>query len=191
MYRPASATPERARNPSAGSRASLSAKPKHESTLSPLDTRKIRRAGRRSVRPTSGNTALAVFLLSALTGGVFGLAAMLPYSAVFWLSLAAGFVVQGNFANLTAGLLAAAAPRHQGVTAAVYSCGGLAAAFLGTLVFGITLDQFGGAARLAAWISSFATGGLVCLAGAVAMAFLRRGAGRPTFGDNLSRDEPR
>jgi predicted MFS family arabinose efflux permease len=133
------------------------------------------------------NTALAVFLLSALTGGVFGLAAMLPYSAVFWLSLAAGFVVQGNFANLTAGLLAVAAPRNQGATTALYSCLGLAAGFLGTLVFGVTLDRFGGAARLAAWTFSFATGGLVCLAGAAAMALLSRDSGKPIVPDNLSR----
>jgi hypothetical protein len=107
---------------------------------------------------------------------VFGLAAMLPYIAVFWLSLAAGFVVQGNFANLTAGLLAVAAPRHQGAATALYSCIGLAAGFLGTLVFGVTLDQFGGAARLAAWTVSFATGGLACLLGAAAMASLSRGS---------------
>jgi hypothetical protein len=125
------------------------------------------------------NIALAVFLLSALVGGVFGLAAMLPYTAVFWLSLAAGFVVQGNFANLTAGLLAVAAPRHQGATTALYSCTGLAAGFLGTLVFGVTLDQFGGAARLGAWSLSFATGGVASLGGAAAMAFLQR-RGRPT-----------
>jgi predicted MFS family arabinose efflux permease len=118
------------------------------------------------------NTALAVFLLSALTGGVFGLAAMLPYIAVLWLSLAAGFIVQGNFANLTAGLIAVAAPRHRGTAMALYSCLGLAAGFLGTLVFGMTLDQFGGAARLAAWTASFATGGLACLFGTAAMGFL-------------------
>jgi hypothetical protein len=99
---------------------------------------------------------------------------MLPYIAVLWLSLAAGFIVQGNFANLTAGLLAAAAPRHRGATTALYSCTGLAAGFLGTLIFGVTLDQFGGVARLGAWSLSFATGGLACLAGAVAMAFLPR-----------------
>jgi predicted MFS family arabinose efflux permease len=137
------------------------------------------------------NTALAVFLLSALIGGVFGLVAMLPYVAVLWLSLAAGFVVQGNFANLTAGLLAVAAPRQQGLTAALYSCGGLAAGFLGTLVFGITLDQFGGAARLVAWTFSFATGGCLCLAGAAATAFLPRRSGKPIAGDNLPRDRPR
>ena len=120
------------------------------------------------------NTALAVFLLSALIGGVFGLAAMLPYNAVLWLSLAAGFIVQGNFANLTAGLIGVAAPRHRGATTALYSCIGLAAGFLGTLVFGVALDQFGGAGRLAAWTLSFATGGLACLGGAAAMALLPR-----------------
>jgi predicted MFS family arabinose efflux permease len=127
-----------------------------------------------SIRFGLRTTALAIFLLSALVGSVFGLAAKLPYIAVLWVSLLAGFIVQGNFANLTAGLLAVAAPRQAGVTAAFYSCIGLAGGFLGTLVFGITLDQFGGAPPLAAWTVSFATCGVACLAGAAAMIFLSR-----------------
>jgi MFS-type transporter involved in bile tolerance (Atg22 family) len=131
-----------------------------------------------SIRFGLRHTALAVFLASALAGSVFGLAASLPYIAVLALSLLAGFVVQGNFANLTAGLLAIAEPRHAGATAALHSCIGLAGGFLGTLVFGITLDQFGGAARPAAWTLSFATCGLAYLAGAAAMVFLSRNPGQ-------------
>src|SRR5205085_5398303 len=44
-------------------------------------------------------TAMAVFLLSAFATGLFGLTAMLPLTAMLLLSLAAGFVVQGNFSN--------------------------------------------------------------------------------------------
>jgi predicted MFS family arabinose efflux permease len=56
-------------------------------------------------------TAMGVFLLSALANSLFGFAAMLPYGAVVALAMAAGFVVQGNFSNLTSGLLAVAEPR--------------------------------------------------------------------------------
>ena len=44
----------------------------------------------------------------------------------------------------------------------------------GALLFGVTLDQFGGISQLAAWIVSFGTCGLACLAGAAATMFLPR-----------------
>ena len=71
-------------------------------------------------------TAMGVFLLSALVNAMFGFAAMLPYGTVVALAMAAGFVVQGNFSNLTSGLLAVAEPRLRGTTVAVYSCIGFA-----------------------------------------------------------------
>ena len=118
--------------------------------------------------------ATLVFLLSALAGGLFGFTAMLPYIAVLGLSLIVGFIVQGNFSNLTSGVLAVAAPRHRGATIGLYSCIGFGAGFLGTLLFGVTLDQFGGTTHLAAWILSFGTCGLACMTGAAASVFLRR-----------------
>jgi hypothetical protein len=39
----------------------------------------------------------------------------------------------------------------------LYSCIGFGAAFLGALLFGVTLDQFGGISQLAVWIVSFGT----------------------------------
>jgi predicted MFS family arabinose efflux permease len=123
-------------------------------------------------------SAIVVFLLSALVSGLFGLVAMLPYGLIVWLSLIAGFVVQGNFANLTSGVLAVALPCHTGATVALYSCIGFGGGFVGTLLFGITLDHSGGAARLAAWTPAFATCGIACLAGSVAMSFLSRDLGR-------------
>jgi MFS family permease len=118
--------------------------------------------------------ATLVFLLSALAGGLFGFTAMLPYIAVLRLSVIAGFIVQGNFSNLTSGVLAVAAPRHRGATIGLYSCIGFGAGFLGTLLFGVTLDQFGGTSQLAAWTLSFGTCGLACLAGAAATMLLSR-----------------
>jgi predicted MFS family arabinose efflux permease len=125
-----------------------------------------------SIRYGLRTIATLVFLLSTIAGGLFGFTAMLPYMAVLGLSVVAGFIVQGNFSNLTSGVLAVAAPRYLGVTIGLYSCIGFGASFLGTLLFGVTLDQFGGTSQLAAWVLSFGTCGLACLAGAVATIFL-------------------
>ena len=99
---------------------------------------------------------------------------MLLYVIVLVLSVVAGSIVQGNFSNLTSGVLAVAVPRYRGATIGLYSCIGFAAGFLGTLLFGVTLDLFGGTSHLAAWILSFGTCGLACLAGAAATMFLPR-----------------
>jgi MFS family permease len=96
------------------------------------------------------------------------------YIAVLCLSVVVGFIVQGNFSNLTSGVLAVAAPRHRGATIGLYSCVGFGGGFLGTLLFGGTLDQFGGTSQLGAWIMSFGTCGLACLAGSAATIFLSR-----------------
>src|ERR1700760_1753473 len=97
---------------------------------------------------------------------------MLPYGVVVALALAAGFIVQGNFSNLTSGLLAVAEPQLRGATVAVYSCIGFAGGFLGTLLFGLTLDMFGGTAQLSAWVVAFGVCGVACLAGGIASMFL-------------------
>ena len=127
-----------------------------------------------SIRHGLRNIATLIFLLSMLMGGLFGFAAALPYTAVLWLSLVTGFIVQGNFSNLTSGVLAVAVPRHRGTTIGVYSCVGFAAGFLGTLLFGVTLDKFGGTSQFAAWMLSFGTCGLASMAGAAATIFLSR-----------------
>jgi predicted MFS family arabinose efflux permease len=127
-----------------------------------------------SIRYGLRTMATLVFVLSAVAGGLFGFTAMLPYVAVLGLSVVAGFIVQGNFSNLTSGLLAVAAPPYLGATIGLYSCIGFGASFLGTLLFGVTLDQFGGTSQLVAWAVSFGTCGLACLAGAASTVFLPR-----------------
>jgi MFS family permease len=127
-----------------------------------------------SIRYGLRTIATLVFVLSAVAGGLFGFTAMLPYIAVLGLSVVAGFIVQGNFSNLTSGVLAVAAPRFRRATIGLYSCIGFGAGFLGTLLFGVTLDQFGGTSQLAAWVLSFGSCGLACLAGAAATIFLPR-----------------
>ena len=127
-----------------------------------------------SIRYGLRTIATLVFVLSAFAGGLFGFTAMLPYIAVLGLSVVAGFIVQGNFSNLTSGVLAVAARRYLGATIGLYSCIGFGASFLGTLLFGVILDLFGGTSQLAAWVLSFGTCGLACLAGAAATIFLPR-----------------
>jgi len=117
-------------------------------------------------------TATLIFLASAIVTGLFGLVATMPFLAAATMSLVASFIAQGNFSNLTSGLLAIAVPQNAGATMALYSCIGFGGGFLGTLLFGLTLDGFGGAMRLSAWIMSFGTCGLACLVGAGATAFL-------------------
>jgi predicted MFS family arabinose efflux permease len=118
--------------------------------------------------------ATLIFLASAIVIGFFGFAATLPFYLAAMTALIASFITKGNFSNLTSGLLAVATPQHVGATMALYSCIGFGASFLGTVLFGIALDGFGGAMRLAAWIVSFSTCGLACLAGAAATAGLSR-----------------
>jgi hypothetical protein len=128
-----------------------------------------------SIRYGLRNIATLIFLLSAIAGGLFGFSAMLPYVAVLGLSLVVGFIVQGNFSNLTSGVLGVAAARYRGATIGLYSCIGFGAGFLGTLLFGVTLDQFGGTVQLTAWIMSFGTCGFACLVGGGATMLLSRG----------------
>jgi predicted MFS family arabinose efflux permease len=118
--------------------------------------------------------AVVVFLLSGLVNAIFGVVALLPYGAVVAASLIAGFIAQGNFSNLTSGILAVAAPSHGGATVALYSCIGFGGGFLGTLLFGVALDGFGGTTAPAAWVVAFATCGMACLGGALATGLLSR-----------------
>ena len=127
-----------------------------------------------SIRYGLRTIATLVFVLSAFAGGLFGFTPMLPYIAVLGLSVVAGFIVEGNFSNLTSGVLAVAAPRYRGTTIGLYSCIGFGAGFLGTLLFGVTLDQFGGTSQVTAWIVSFGTCGLACLIGSAATMLLSR-----------------
>ena len=109
---------------------------------------------------------------------LFGFAAMLPYGVVVGLAMAAGFIVQGNFSNLTSGVLAVAEPQLRGAIVAVYSCIGFAGGFVGTLLFGLALDWFGGTARLTAWVLAFSICAVACLFGSIASIFLSRDLGQ-------------
>ena len=123
-------------------------------------------------------TTISVFLLSVLVNASFGFAAMLPYGLIIGLAMVAAFIVQGNFSNLTSAVLAVAEPQMRGAIVAVYSCIGFAGGFVGTLLFGLTLDWSGGTTRLAAWVLAFGICAVACLVGGIASMFLSRNLGR-------------
>jgi dipeptide/tripeptide permease len=54
---------------------------------------------------------------------------------------------------------------------ALYSAIGFSGGCIGTWLFGIVLDWCGGPASVGAWVFAFATCGLGCLGGFVAMVF--------------------
>jgi predicted MFS family arabinose efflux permease len=125
------------------------------------------------------STATGVLALSAVVNLLFGFSAALPYEVILALTLAAGCIAQGNYSNLTSGLLAVADPHYRGTTIALYSCIGFAGGFGGTFVFGIVLDLFGGAGSIIAWVAAFGTCGAACLVGCAATALLSRELERP------------
>jgi len=123
-------------------------------------------------------TAMAVFGLSTLVCVLFGAVARLHYPVAIVASLLGGFIVQGNFANLTSGVLIVAEVEHRGATVALYSCGGFGGGFLGTLLFGVALGAFGGVTQQVAWMMAFASCGVACLAGGIATWLLSPDVGR-------------
>jgi MFS family permease len=78
---------------------------------------------------------------------------------------------------MPSGVLAVAEPQLRGAIVAVYSCVGFAGGFVGTLLFGLALDWFGGTARLMAWALAFGICAVACLVGGIASIFLSRDLG--------------
>ena len=118
--------------------------------------------------------AVFVFIASAIVIGAFSFVALLPFVATAIAALIVGFISAGNFSNLTSGLLGVTVPRYAGATMAVYSCIGFGGGFVGSVLFGFTLDAFGGASHLPAWVASFGTSSIACLIGAAVTALLSR-----------------
>ena len=110
-----------------------------------------RRFGRRA-------TITTVMILSCLLCVIIGFNPALPFWLVSALCLLYGILLVGDSAALTAGAVAAAPEGYRGMTLALHSTVGFAAAFLGPLVVGIVLDLF-------RQVSSIQWGmGFVCMA---------------------------
>ncbi|MDH1865637.1 MFS transporter [Pseudomonas chengduensis] len=111
---------------------------------------------------------IGVMLSSALLAAVVGLGAALPFWAMLVLILIYAVTVTADSASLTAGLVSVAPASHRGAAMALYSCTGFTGAFLGPLLFGMTLDVLGDELLLG-WWAAFALMGLLLTLGPLAL----------------------
>ena len=114
-----------------------------------------------------------IMLMSAVAGCSVGFAGTLPYGWVIVLTMLYIVLVQGESAALTTGTVQSAPPGRQGATLAVHSIFGFTGGFLGPLVFGVALDEFGGVGESAAWGAAFATLGLAVAMGPIFLLLTR------------------
>ncbi|WP_061240016.1 nitrate/nitrite transporter [Ectopseudomonas composti] len=111
---------------------------------------------------------IGVMLSSALLAAVVGLGAALPFWVMLVLILIYAVTVTADSASLTAGLVSVAPASHRGAAMALYSCTGFTGAFLGPLLFGMTLDVLGDE-LLFGWWAAFALMGLLLTLGPLAL----------------------
>lgn len=111
---------------------------------------------------------ITLMLVSALLAGVVGLGAALPFWAMLLLILLYAVTVTADSASLTAGLVSVAPASHRGTAMALYSCTGFTGAFLGPLLFGMTLDALGDE-QLLGWWAAFALMGVLLTLGPLAL----------------------
>jgi len=119
--------------------------------------------------------------LSAALALAFGWTMALPYPLVALLTLLYVGLIQLDSAALTTGAVENAPRGRRGATLAVHSLLGFGAAFLGPLVFGITLDWTGGHQTPLAWGVAFSLVAVIGAGGipAIALARIPRDAERP------------
>lgn len=110
----------------------------------------------------------AVMLGSTVLACLIGLSAALPFWLMLLLILLYSITVTADSAALTAGLISTAPASHRGAAMALYSCTGFSGAFLGPLLFGMTLDALGDKSLLG-WWAAFALMGLLLLLGPLAL----------------------
>jgi MFS family permease len=111
---------------------------------------------------------IAVMLSSAVLALLIGLSAALPFWLMLVLVLLYSIAVTADSSSLTAGLIEVAPASHRGTAMALYSCTGFSGAFLGPLLFGISLDVLGDKSLLG-WWAAFALMGLLLLLGPLAL----------------------
>jgi MFS family permease len=118
--------------------------------------------------------ATLVALVSIALSATIGFTASWPYGVVVGLCVIYGMTTYGDSAAVIGGAVIAAKHGQSGLTMAVLSFFGFAAAGLGALAFGVVLDLAGGAASGIAWGLAFASLGLAALAGPMALRLLIR-----------------
>jgi len=117
-------------------------------------------------------TLTGIMVVSAAVSAAVGFTADWGYGAVALVALVYGMVLMADSASLTAGTVLAADPRHRGATMAMHSAVGFFGAFAAPVVFGAVLDAAGNG--VAGWGLGFATLGVACALGPVALLALVR-----------------
>ncbi|MDD5170739.1 MAG: MFS transporter [Syntrophales bacterium] len=108
--------------------------------------------------------AITIFMLtSGLLGCIVGFCAGFPFSVVIGLCLLYGITTMLDSGSLTAGVIAVSRDGEKGMTLALYSFVGFAAAFASPPVMGSILDLAG--ESWYKWGLAFATLGVVCMSG--------------------------
>ncbi len=127
-----------------------------------------------AMRGSRIRTAIVIALISIALSASIGFTASWPYGIVVALCIAYGVTTYGDSAAVIGGAVIAARAGQAGMTMAVLSFFGFAAAGLGALVFGVVLDLAGGDASVSAWGLAFASLGVAALAGPAALRLLIR-----------------
>lgn len=122
------------------------------------------------------NVILTVMGLSAATAWVVGFLAPLPWFTVILAIAVYVVLINGDSAALTNGVISEASAHVRGATMAIYSFLGFGAGMIAPLVFGAVLDLAGGNASLNAWGFAFASLGIGCALGPLAVLASRIGA---------------
>ncbi len=114
------------------------------------------------------------FLAATVVGLPLGYLAASSYVAVLAVATVFGVLIGCNASSVTAGTVQVAEPERRGSTMALHSCLGFLGGFLGPLAFGYVLDHAGGGHDVGAWGLAFAGSALMCIVGAVLVAWLAR-----------------
>jgi MFS family permease len=115
------------------------------------------------------NVILAVMALSATMACVVGFLAPLPWYVVVAALTLYLVLIMGDSSALTNGVIAEASPHLRGATMAIYSFLGFGAGLVAPLVFGAVLDLAGGNTSTLAWGLAFASLGIGCAVGPIAL----------------------
>ncbi len=121
---------------------------------------------------------ILVVIITALLAALTGFTWTWPTMALALLLIVYMFMVMADSGALTAGAVASADPERRGATMAVHSTIGFFGAFLGPVVFGLTLDWAGGPEQSGAWTAAFIS--LAAVGVLSPLVLLTMGRGRST-----------
>lgn len=115
------------------------------------------------------NVILAAMCLSAVSAAIVGFLAPLSWHVVVVAITVYIVFIMGDSAALTNGVIIEASPHLRGATMAIHSFLGFGAGMIAPLVFGAVLDLTGGNTSVRAWGLAFASLGLGCALGPLAV----------------------